>query len=373
MPDPTGFIAATKINETSLVPNLLFVFFGHREDYPLISDPLDPRRENAKEELNGILNSLFIAVREGKFNRAKYDWITDELIEGNFTNRDFNQYYNAIRAERTRFRTTKAAKMRINVAAIAAVARDIFEELPAALPYVQDLREALDIDPDTRRYEASVRVLVTIEDTLRSIENRPNGAVSFDNENQPIIKINRPEFFPSRGEVMRDARVVEGRFVLFRKALQVSKPGQEYIREYLHIEWREFGLTFGWLSQAGDRNDVLNFNGVVFFTKGGVWLIGHCSKHLQRIRVLAGDVVEWESHNQKKQDYCTGEMLTHRNEAKRAAPASRTVILKRDRASFWSTEPFEQRCRFLTRTEIAAMLTPEELEIVDGKPRSSSR
>jgi hypothetical protein len=366
--DSDEFAAAMKINEVSLVPNLLFAFFGHLPEYKNIADRLSTARSGAIDDLIQILNRLFIAVREAEFDRKGHAWITDEVIEDNFRNRDFNQYYPAIRKEKVNFRTPKSAKLRVNLAALASLARDIFASRPPVSVFIDDLRSQLKIDPrDGCSFNDQFRVLTKIEETARSIDHRPGWPISFDDGNRPVIKTDKPEFFPTHGEVIRDQLVVEGSFIVFRRVLQISQRGKPYIREYLQIQSKQFGLTFRWQSRGGDRNDVLIFNGVGFFTKGALWLIGHTSKHLPRIRVLAADVVDWEEHEQKRKDFCTARLLTHKHEAKRASPAARPLLLKRDRPAFWAHESFDERCRFLTKAEVKKMLSVEEMKIIDGK------
>jgi hypothetical protein len=374
-PVDSPFIGGMKVNETSLVPHLLFAFFKHLPHYNSIAEQASGMRPEAINQLNQILNTVFLAIREGKFDRQRYDWITNDLVEENFRNRDFNQYYPAIRNENVTFRATKSVKLRVTIGAIAAISQEVFLPRPIdqypyiddVYPYIDDVRSIMKLDRnEDLTHSEQARILKRIEETMLSIDNRPAWPISFDDEDRPVIKTSKAESFPSHGEVERDKSVVDGSFVLFRRVLQRNEGGKDYIREYLRIENKQFGLTFRWQSRGGDRNDVLVFVGVGFFTKGGLWLMGHTSKHLQRIRVLAADVVEWEAHKNKKQDFCTARLLTHRNEAKRASPATRPVLLKRDRPSFWKNEHFEDRCKFLTKSEIRKMLTKQEMQIVDG-------
>jgi hypothetical protein len=361
------FRAAAKINDASLVPNLLFAFFGHLPGYGALRDPL-VGRDDGLSQLNKLLTLLFEAIKAADFDRERFHWITDEVIETNFRNREFNQYYEKVKQAKLAFRRTKAAKLRTNVAGIAALARVAFLPGQSEHKYVDELRSILKLVPVTQRtYGEQTYVFDLIEEAMRSIDTRPDWAISFDDENRPVLKTNKAEFFPPRGEIVRDQIAAEGSFVVFRRVLQVTQPRKTYLREYLKIELRSFGLTFRWLSRGGVRDDILVLTGVGLFTKGGLWLMGHTSKHLQRIRVLAADIVDWEEHKDHRRDYCTARLLTHRHEARRSSPVTRPVLLKRDREAFWRNESFDERCRFLTKVEIKKLLTPEELRIIDAK------
>lgn len=359
--------SAPKISDESIVRHLLFVFFKHRDDYQLITKPGE-HRDNAKEELNIILNTIFAAIQNRNFDRVNYNWISDDIINENFNGRKFNIYYKWIRAEKTNYIAPKAGKFRISMAAIAAVSRDIFrgnkeETSKEPYSYITDIRSNLNITESKEGNTDQLRVLGQIENALRAIESRPTGAISFDDQNQPVIKTRRAAFFPINTD--HDERIVVGRYVVYRRAFQVMDKDREYIREYILIDRKRHGLIFRWETRVGQLDQPSEIHGVGLFTHQALWLVGHCSLPVARMRVLAANVPEWQKHKLDKMPFCTAIVLSHKGVGDHN-PVARSVILRRDKKEFWDNEEFDKRCRFMSLSEIQEKLSNEEVRIISA-------
>jgi hypothetical protein len=369
--ESTGFVAARKINEASLVPNLLFAFFGHRPDYVSITELQSPERVRALDDLTSVLNIIFNAIKEKRFNRVHASWITDEVMQENFEGRSFNQYYGWIRTETTPYTKKKSIKFRFTMAAIATVARELYRPGAQLEPALHGLRETLLLEEPTEApeekatREQQVRLLGNIELALQAIDNRPQGAISFDDKDQPVIKIKRGSFFPMGAELAKYEPIVEGRFLVFRKVFEPLGDGAEFTREHLVIDRKPFGITFRCESRGNDRGEMLIIAGVVFFTKGGFWLIGHSARPFQRMRMFAADIKDWAEHHDHKKTFCEATILTHRIMKDTVQPVTRIAVLRRETKDSFRDEPYDKRCRFLTREEAKAMLTREEFELID--------
>ncbi|MEQ1646139.1 MAG: hypothetical protein ABL959_21990 [Pyrinomonadaceae bacterium] len=304
-----------------------------------------------------------------EFTRNDHGWVTDELIRENFANRKFNQYYKPIRQNTIKYTTPHAKKFRTVFAVIARIGRDIFSGHDSPYHYVNVARSDLAVTEPRDRYKSQRAVLGQIESALKNIDNKPHGALSFDEMNQPVIKIKRQNFFPSPSQVELDENVVTGRFIVYRRAFDPSEKKDEtdYIREYIVIEKRRFGIEARWETRGRIRDQRATFVGLGWFTDGGFWLMLHCADSFKRMRVMAASLAEWQEHRRpsKPISSCTAWVMTHRDRDEVKEPQARRAVLKIEREGQWTAESYDDRLRFLTRAEIGVILSADEMKVLD--------
>jgi hypothetical protein len=365
-------MAPSKVAEQTFVQNLLFAFFGHLPNYRDISRGTGAQRVEAINELLRLLNMVYVGILTNQFDRVRHPWITPEFIDDNFAGRKLNQYYQWICAEKVRYTHLKAMKFRNTFAAICSVARDIFADRyaeryhdPESYAFVETIRSILSIDGPADKYRRQLVVLGRLEHELKRMVSKPQGPISFDDENQPIIRTKRREYFPSAQTVAIDESYIIGRFLVYRRVFAVVEAGREFIREYLVIEKKPFGLVFRWETRGGPGNQAALFSGIGFFVSEAWWLIGYSAAPFQRMRMMAANTAEWRNHKNDTTRFCTGEVLSHREEDK--APQSRSAVLIREEENSWKDEPFSDRVRFLSDLELGHLLKEEEISIIRGR------
>jgi hypothetical protein len=353
--------AQSKISETTVVQNLLFAFFGHFPNYREISRSAGSERIKHIDRLISVLNVIYRAIESENFDRSHRTWITQDFIYDNFANRKFNQYYMWIRHENVRYTNLKSAKFRNVLAAICAVGRDIFyESNQNKFEFVWELRKLLNLNESAESYREQMAVLGQIEAEVRRIINKPYGAISFDDDNQPVIRTKRRLLFPRDNNISDD--YISGRFQVYLRDSGENEPSAKFIREYLVIERRQFGLVFRWESWDDFSRQEVQFLGVGFSVGRALWFMGHCTEPFQRMRVLAVNSTDWRDHVVARTPFCSGEILSHR--VPDGIPLCRAAVFKREREGSWTDEPFKNRIKLLSRLELSEEISEEEIAII---------
>lgn len=358
-------------DEAEVVKLLYRAFFGHLTNYQNIADNSALISSTYGETLLEILTDIYDDIARGQFDRQRHATIDDLYINKHFKGRHFNQHNDKIRDGRLPYLTLKSVRIRYRMAAIAAVAKDIFSDEPPEFDYVRQARTRLTISRERRDHSTQLALFRAIETEMRRIEARPDGAISFDGSNQPIIKTNRRDFFPSKDDVSEEQRWIAGSYRIYRRIFADTNDIQrQYVTEYLNIVNTTYGLTFQWYTRYSEEDRNVIIDGVGFFTDGALWLIGHCAEPFNRVRVLAASTREWRAHtrHERPTPYCTAEVMTHREEARgRHVPQSRRVLLRCDRTDQLTVdEIFFQRVGFHSEAELHHILSNEELAAITG-------
>lgn len=357
-------LSAHKISEGTLVEHLLFAFLGHR-----------PEAQRDVESLIEIMDALFGYIQSPNSDLTVPTWITIDPVKKSFAGkRKFSQYNEYLRDKSVPYLNTKADQCRNVFAAICSVGRGLFYE-GADKPTVIGLQMKLGLlkpdgtFKDLHRAKAQQRVLGQIETELKSVANKPGGAISFDSDRQPVIKIYRAKDFQEAHIADEEIKHVAGRFIVYRKAFMPAE-GADYVREYLQISVSRFGLECTWRSCGGPRSGNWTLRGVGFFCDGGFWLMAHSNEHFKRVRMLAANVTEWQRHSEDavRTPFCTAVLVSHAVVAGEKVATSRSAVLKRDSGDVLSNEDYQyQRLAMpLSRKDLVATLSESELVFIDN-------
>jgi len=114
------------------------------------------------------------------------------------------------------------------------------------------------------------------------------------------------------------------------------------------------GLVFRWDTIFGAAANLGHFSGVLYFTRGVVWLQGDCGEPFPRMRVMAASLTDWQAMTTDPNPSicCRGELLSVVSVSGGVfLPESRKVIIRRydpenhglyrDRLSYLSNQELE--------------------------------
>lgn len=361
MPDKKGPYVSS-LRPDNIVPKLLFAFFGHMDDFSeRMAD--GAQRTELKRRLQEVLNVLYDAVHGGQFSEASYPWLDEAYLRTYFRSRGRRMapFAGDIANEHLDYLHSGANRKRAVFSACVAVAAQLFKPPSEAgnHQHIGTLRESLGIIPN-RPYDQQRAALHQIQQTLTRIVNPPQGAVSYDDRYQPVLKTEKEGFFLTFAQRTRLKECVLGEYATFRRAFinGVARHDSEaapYIREHLRVFDSTRGLVFRWDTIMGDQRSSSHFTGVLYFTRGTAWLQGDSSDPFPRMRVMAVSVTDWQQNFESVTNvpYLIGKLIsTSLSSGGKAVPEGRGVVIRRFLQD--DRKRYERRVSYLSSEELKA-------------------